>query len=165
MHMHGEGYSTWYECLLPQLLPLCIKRLLKAMLILFLPPSLFLSEVMVALREVRLNGEQRIFFYEGDTRFDDRLMLPVTLNPSGVVVARVHVLVSGDMSHTYILDVSIAQCTSSVAAQRYKLCCGEKSVSLSQYSTTDIHSISLVYGTVHLHGSQEENGVTMSVGK
>ena len=70
------------------------------MLILFLPPSLFLSGVMVALREVRLNDEQRIFFYEGDTRFDDQLMLPVILNPSGVAVARVHVLVSGDMSHT-----------------------------------------------------------------
>ena len=54
----------------------------------------------MALREVRLNNEQRIFFYEGDTRFDDQLMLPVILNPSGVVVARVHMLVSGDMSHT-----------------------------------------------------------------
>ena len=49
----------------------------------------------MAFREVRLGeDEQRIFFYEGGTRFDDRLVLPVTLNPTGVAIARVHVLVS-----------------------------------------------------------------------
>jgi integrin alpha 8 len=48
--------------------------------------------VRVSLREVRLNGEQRIFFYEDDTVYGDELVQTVTLNPTGVTVIQVYLL-------------------------------------------------------------------------
>ena len=51
------------------------------------------SEVEVALREVQLNGEERIFFYGNGTRFTE-LVQTVTLNPTGVATVKVYQQVS-----------------------------------------------------------------------
>ena len=47
----------------------------------------------MALREVQLNGEERIFFYDNGTRFTE-LVQTVTLNPTGVATVTVYQQVS-----------------------------------------------------------------------